>query len=462
MTNVIQDPGFAQGINTWVCSRGSTIATPSWERTITHAGTGAARLTRTATVDTGVISFNQGATRYPAAPSSQWSGSAWVYPDVTTGARDMNVAVIYFDAAGAVLGSVQGPTVACAQKTWTQIFLPPSQLPDTVASVMMQVNGRGGTWPPGSTWIMDDVSFSPRVELIIQNQYSIGYGWRNWNVFTDPPAPNAAFTVWPIGKTSVGTSGTLDANGNGYVRLLSKYRGNTYTALAEVVGAGSGTAQFIVPAVVWTNFTVGGVSLRIGVQWAPDQGAPGGQGAASIDWGDGSPVELLQQVDPIEEGTLIGLHYYPLVATTQTYTVTLTTGGTILTRQAVIAAGSRALLTTGDGLRRARASIQEWPDFDYRRDVSTLDIQGRQEPVMLVSTVRMPTTEATFLTLTTAESDAFERVLNYEGKVMLESVCPGVENGWFVITQYTRTRLTNRGDEVRRLWPVSMQQVAAP
>lgn len=459
MSNVISDPGFESGTADWQCSRGASIATVSWEHTTVHAGAGAARLTRTQTPDTGTLNFNQATTRYPAGPGESWSGSAWVYNADTT-AHNMNCALVWFNAAGQNT-NIQGTQVSVPPQTWTRVTIAPTVLPAGAVSVILQVNGFG-TWDPGEGWILDDVYLTQNATLDVQSMASqIAYGWWRWVIRTDPPLPEG--TTWSLeikpGATPV--TGTLpDAGGAVYQARYTDLAG-TYTSTLTMPGAGIDTDTFTVEQLAFTTFDVTGTLLNFSANWAFDQGAPGGTGDAEVDWGDSSPKEILEHADPAT-GRVQASHQYPLLAETTNYTVTLRSGPQTITQQVTIAGGTRSAVTTEDGSFRAVIDIQEWPSFEYERSHAVLPIQGRAEPVVLLDVMRLPSSRIVFLTRTTDEDLALAAVLKYQGKIHIESTCPGVQNGWFVVRAFRRNRLTNRGTERRYLWPTDLQEVTAP
>lgn len=464
MTNVITDPGFEVGIDGWVCSRGASIATPSWERTKVHSGTGAARLTRTSTVDTGVISFGQGTTRYSAAYGSYWSARAWVYVD-TAADHDMNAAILCFDENDAPLGAIQGPTVVGQAGSWVQVTVPRTQTPTGTLQVALQINGRGGTWAPGTSWILDDVYLAQGATLIVGSlAASKGYGWRRYNVRTDPWVPDGTkYYLTPRSGQPVVEGVINNGAGGGQSDIVTRYLAGTYQATVAVDDAGPAIAFWTVQQLVFTQTTVSGNVLTMRAKWAPQGGDPNLTGAdASVNWGDGSPEQPLYQQDPPTEGDVGAYHTYPVRPDTADYTLTLRSGAQTITHRITIPAGTRAALVTEDGVARATVSIQEWPSHRFERFTVTLPIRGRAEPVVLTDTVRLPTSEIVLLTLTANEADRLLTVLKYRGRVQLQSACPQVENGWFIVLGFDRDRLTNKGTEARRLWPVQLQEVEGP
>lgn len=464
MTNVIQDPGFELSTGSWQCSRGTNIATVSWERTRTHTGSGSCRITRTATVDTGIISLNEGIVRYPAAGLSMWSGHAWVYPDVTED-RQMNCALLWFNSAGTVIGSAQGPIVSCPSRTWTQIFLPPSEIPETAAFTMLQINGRGGTWPPGSSWIADDVYLAQYVTMTIGSLAAAkGYGWRRFNVRTDPPVPDGrSYELQPRPGGAPFTGAISNGAGGGFTDIAIRYTAGTYVSDVLVSLAGHATANLVVPLLEFTSVITGRLVVNVAAKWIFQGGDPDGTGAdGRIDWGDGSPSEPLYQLDPPTEGDIKARHQYPLIGETKSYTITLSSGPQVIHRIVTILVGTQSVLTTEDGLLNAFVDIQEWPAFEFERSATVLPIVGREVPIVLTDRVRLPQSEPVFLTRTAEEAEALLEVLKFRGRIQLQSPCEGVENGWFIVTGFTRNRLTNRGTELRRLWPTKVQEVEAP
>lgn len=464
MTNVIQDPSFELSTGSWQCSRGTAVATVSWERTKAHTGTSSCRITRTTNPDSGILSLNEGIVRYPAAALSMWSGSVWVYVD-TVEDRDMNCALLWFNSAGTVIGSAQGPILKCQAGSWTQIFLPPSQIPAEAAFTMLQINGRGGAWAASTGYLIDDVYFAQYATMTIGSLAAArGYGWRRFNVRTDPAVPDGrTYELWPRPGGTSFTGSITNGQGGGFTDIAIRYTAGTYLSEVLVSQAGNATANLVVPLMEFTSVTTGRLVVNATAKWIFQGGDPDGSGAdGRIDWGDGSPSEPVYQIDPPTEGDIKVRHQYPLLTETKSYTITLSSGPQVIHRIITILVGTQSLVTTEDGLLSAFVEIQEWPEFDFERSATVLPIVGRETPIVLTDRVRLPQSEPVFLTRTVDEAADLLAVLKYRGRIQIQSPCEGVENGWFIVTGFTRTRLTNRGTELRRLWPTKVQEVEAP
>lgn len=125
--------------------------------------------------------------------------------------------------------------------------------------------------------------------------------------------------------------------------------------------------------------------------------------------------------------------------------------------------GSRSIVASEDGLHIALVDIQAWPEENFERSNAVLPIQGRQEPIVLLDTLRLPSSEITFLTRTTDEATALLDVLAQPGRLHLMGTCPGIQDIWFAPLSTRRQRLsTTKASDERRLWATNIQQVVGP
>lgn len=119
-------------------------------------------------------------------------------------------------------------------------------------------------------------------------------------------------------------------------------------------------------------------------------------------------------------------------------------------------------LVTADGTRAAYTEIQQWPERVKERTYSNLAVQGRADPVVLFDVVRFSTSTITLLTRTVADYTAILSTLSANQPLIISAPCPGVNltgDVTAMVLRFVERRLTNRGDDVRRLWDVDIQAV---
>lgn len=106
------EQGFEGGIGTWTASASATVAP---ETGIVHRGTGALRLTATATV--AQIFSRDYSNKIPVTPGQRYSARMWVY---RSAAGNVSPSIDWTDAAGNYLStSGNGQTIPAA--TWTRV-----------------------------------------------------------------------------------------------------------------------------------------------------------------------------------------------------------------------------------------------------------------------------------------------------------------------------------------------------
>lgn len=127
----------------------------------------------------------------------------------------------------------------------------------------------------------------------------------------------------------------------------------------------------------------------------------------------------------------------------------------------VVAAGRRVRLTNASESLITWTQIQSWDTQDRDRTSSVLRIIGRQDPVVLLDDVQYPSSTITFLTLP-GEMAEFLLLMNSNQPIGIGSPCPSVNSGWYAVLGMREIRLTNRGDDGRRLHEVQVQEVTAP
>lgn len=162
--NQVTDPGFERGTGTWACTRGASIGVVSWDRSVVHSGTGAARMTRVHLTDTGTLNMNDSVNGLvPAAAGQVWTGSAWVLSAGAT-ANSMRAAVIWRDGAG-VETNVSGTGVSIrAGDGWAQVSVT-ATAPAGTASVRLLIEGRSA-WTVGEWWVADDLRLARTDNLV--------------------------------------------------------------------------------------------------------------------------------------------------------------------------------------------------------------------------------------------------------------------------------------------------------
>ena len=129
----------------------------------------------------------------------------------------------------------------------------------------------------------------------------------------------------------------------------------------------------------------------------------------------------------------------------------------------VVLENARSVVSTEDGLLNVLVDIQAWPDLDYQRDSSVLPIAGREEPIVLLDTLRLPQSEITFATRTDEEAEIFLTAMRMRKRLFLQAQCAGIPDTWFTVLSVTRSRVsTSRADNQIRLWSARIQEVKGP
>lgn len=454
--NLIPNPGFETGIDGWT----STIAALSWERTTTHSGTGALK----------AVPTGNGITVRGPAPSivdvgyGNFVGTMWVRITAAA-ARQVRPAIRWRDAGGAqtaIVGALTSPAV----DTWTELSLT-GNIPSNAVDVQLYLDSpTSGGLTAADSVIIDDVTLGPQVWLTVSSvAASLGYGY--WSFFgqTEPAAPAVAYTTtaYPSGPS---VSGNTQSNGAAFDTLSTPQADDgPNKASFAVTGAGTGYAVWTMNDVELQVTTIEPGLVEASLKWAA-KGGEGELGDAWIVW-DSTDLQFqygsMLPADYAEGWVHFGRHQYPVDPNNPaTFEIIVNSGKRGTTYVVEVPASGRATLTTEDGTQVAVCDIQEWPDHNMARAAAVLPVVGRAEPVVLLDALRLPSSQITFLTLDAAESNALLEVLRYPGRIHLVSPCSGVENIWFTALSTTRTRLTNTGGEVRRLWPTQIQEVSAP
>ncbi|MYR93388.1 MULTISPECIES: hypothetical protein [unclassified Streptomyces] len=458
MANVIPDPGFEAGTGAWACSRGATIGAVSWERGVVHAGTGAARLTRVHPTDTGT--FNLISDRYPAMAGQLWTGSGWVYNGSPT-ARQMRAALVWEDAAGASTWIFGTPPTAQVG-AWYQVTVS-GTLPAGAVRVRLSIEGREG-WTNGQWWCLDDVRLEPGTELQVASKAAdTGYGNFQWSILTEPWADVGTAYVLTTEAGAAPVTGQMSIFGAAFHEAVRRITAGPKTSTVNVTGRGPASATWTMETLAFSRFTLAGRTLTAEGQWCVSGGGPTTATDAAIDWGDGSPVQTGKMTAPTWTTGLLGFtHAYPLAPGAQSYTVKLTSGAQNVSRTVTVPGTGRAVLRAPGGAPGAVVDIQQWPERTHERASSVLPIVGRADPVVLLDTLRLASSSITFLTRDAAEGAALLAVLRSTTPLQLLSPCAGVEDVWLTVLETKPTRLTNDGNDARRLWETSVQEVAAP
>ncbi|MEU0102388.1 hypothetical protein [Streptomyces sp. NPDC006267] len=194
--NVVIDPDFEAGTAAWACSRGSSIGAVSWDRSIVHTGTGAARLTRVHVSDTGTLNLIPGVV-YPAAPGQAWAAHAWVYNGSLT-ARDMRMGIVWRDNVGADTFILPAAT-SVVPGQWVRLEVA-GTLPAGAVSVYPSVVGGSG-WTVGEWWVADTVRLActdtVAVDAFEEFPFDVTVGGEQVTVTAigDVPADNFGRTV---------------------------------------------------------------------------------------------------------------------------------------------------------------------------------------------------------------------------------------------------------------------------
>lgn len=457
--NLVPDPGFEQGIS--LGGWGGPGTSVAWERTLVHTGTGSLRASNTSATSSLIV--RSAALSNTARGTGMYYGSMWVYADTDSAAHTGRVVLLCRNQAGTAT-VLSGPVVTLASRTWTELTHNASVPADTV-TINLQFSSGDSGWAPTEFLIVDDTTLGPQLYTALTSKAAeLGYG--NWQFFglTEPAAANTAASITPYtGADAV--AGTTTAGGTAsWTLLVNQAAEGEHTAQITVTGIGTAPA-------VWTMNDLDPIVthlepglVNISVRWAVKDGHT--EGDARIDWGDpaGEWNYASMQTAGYAEGLVdFGAHQYPVdPGSPGSFQVVITSGARAIVLTVEVPASSRAVVSTADGTQVAVIDIQEWPTHDMQRGAALLPIVGRAEPVVLLDTLRLPSSTITFLTRDATEANALLDVLQYRGKIRLISPCPGVESIWFVVMSTSRVRLTNTGTEVRRLWPTNIQEVTAP
>jgi len=456
MTNVIDDPGFENGIADWECRQGIAVGITTWEHTDTHTGIGACRMTKQTTGTTTSFGVRQANTLYPTSEGQEWGISAWVFND-TDDTHDFRLQGWWQNATGNFT-SISGPTSALPPRTWTQLQFNVT-MPATAVKARMAVDSPNDLWNAGDSYVIDDVSFAATVTLTASVDTTKGYGWWIFDTATDPPAPGASYQLI-LHAGSDPFIGELDASGTDSRSGLLFLTAGEHTADVTVENIlGTASAGYTVEQLLVSTTYLSDRLAQADVTWATSEGGPIALDA-EIAWGD-SVSESAAMTD-LATGAFTLTHTYPPRGADHLYTITVTSGAQQATTDVLIPAGTLPTLTTMDGTASAVVEVQEWPTFTFDRSSSVLPIIGREDPVVLIDRVRLPSSEVVFLTRTQDDAGALLLVLKNRGPLILETPCPAVEDVWMIALSFTRERLTNRGDDFRRLWPTRFQEVPAP
>ncbi|MGW4305069.1 hypothetical protein [Streptomyces californicus] len=151
--NRVTDSEFEAGTGAWVCSRGASVGTVSWESAIVRSGAGAARITRVHPTDSGTLNMQQGGVVYPAAPGQVWTAHAWVYNGSTV-ARDMRMGIVWRNSSGTDTFILPALT-SVPPGTWVRLAVA-GTLPAGAVSVYPSIVGGTG-WTVGEWWVADSV-----------------------------------------------------------------------------------------------------------------------------------------------------------------------------------------------------------------------------------------------------------------------------------------------------------------
>lgn len=160
--NLLTDPGFEAGTGAWTCSRGASIGVVTYEHSVVHSGTGAARLTRVHATDTGSLNLQQTSLTYPAAAGQTWTASAWVYNGSST-PRDIRMALVWRNATPTdtfIFGTIPPQLVG----QWYQVTVS-TVLPAGTVAVYPSIVGNTG-WTVGEWWVADDVRLARTDTLV--------------------------------------------------------------------------------------------------------------------------------------------------------------------------------------------------------------------------------------------------------------------------------------------------------
>lgn len=303
----------------------------------------------------------------------------------------------------------------------------------------------------------------PTTEVTITSQAAEkGYGWFSFGVLTDPYADVGTAATLTMNAGANVVSGQIGVFGAWFYDSVRRISAGPKTASCTVAGYDPGTGSWNVEALAFSRFALADRTLTAEAKWCVSGGGPSGTDA-EIDWGDGSAKQTGTMTAPTwTTGLLTFTHTYPLLPTARTYTVKVTSGAQNVSRAVTVPGTGRAVVRPATGTTGAVVDIQQWPDRTFERSNSVLPIVGRRDPVVLVDELRLPGSTITFLTLTAAEGAALLAMLRTTGPLQLLSPCAGVEDTWFVPLDAKPARLTNNGSDVRRLWDVTIQEVAAP
>ncbi|MFJ9433692.1 hypothetical protein ACIRQY_29120 [Streptomyces sp. NPDC101490] len=293
---------------------------------------------------------------------------------------------------------------------------------------------------------------------------ALGYG--NWQaqVSTDPAAAQGTAYSLVLNAGAGPLTGTLDAFGFATVDTVRRISAGPKTATVTVTGHGDASARWTMEALAWGPVVVDGRSVSAEGAWCVSGGGPAGSGTdALLDWGDGTTSPGTMTAPTWTTGRCVfALHQYPQQLQDRTYTLRLTSGAQSIQRAVTVLGTGRAILRPSGGATGAVADIVEWPQRDYQRSAVVLPVVGRTDPVVMVDALRAPSSTLTLLTRTPGEALALLAVLRLTEPLQLLPSCPAVESVWLMVLAATPRRLTNSGTDVRRVWDVEIQEVAAP
>ncbi|MEV7915807.1 hypothetical protein ACQKNQ_12655 [Staphylococcus pasteuri] len=291
-----------------------------------------------------------------------------------------------------------------------------------------------------------------------------GYGWFSFGVLTDDPYANVGTAATLTMNPGAGVvNGQISIFGAWFHEAVRRVSPGAKTATCTVAGYPNASGTWTMEQLALDVSAVVGNTLTAKGTWCVSGGGPTTESDASITFGDGTARQTGKMTAPTwTTGRLDFTHTYPLHPFAQSYPVQLTSGTQSVTAAAQIPGTGRAVLRAPGGSLGAVVDIQQWPERTHERASSVLPIVGRADPVVLLDTLRLASSSITFLTRTAAEGAALLDVLRSTTPLQLLSPCAGVEDVWLTVLDAKPARLTNDGNDARRLWEVSVQEVAAP